>query len=486
MLLVAVPYPVHSIMARRPPPLGRRSFQSVLIGALIVGIAGLALAWQLARGEYGTALLVPAGVLVLYSLLRKPHVFAAGAGILYVTSQTWAPDLVVFSVVNVGVKSHQLFGTLVSVALAARTAPEVLKRGIPEAARCLVLPMAAFVLSTCIAAAYGPDPQLSLNALFHVLGGLSAFAFAIVFCRDESTGKVLRLGVTIAGIIAATTAIFDALSRRAMAGFGGGAVRARGILGRANVTADVSLISLAAFVRDATARRSSTGRVLSIAGILVCVVGIFATFTRAPMLGAVLFAMVFFSPFARSAKQRLGRWQKLLLVGAAVGAVVLGVASVDEKAVQQRVEDVPIVGRASVADPMAGSGRVRIWTAVVREMARSDWSEWAFGHGLYATLAATRGRMLEGWVAHNSYLEVLFNQGLAGLLAYGWFLWILLRQLLLLGQRGSPDARIAGIMVLAIALSTDMFTSAVYSYAARWYMFTLAGAALGAASSREA
>ena len=68
-----------------------------------------------------------------------------------------------------------------------------------------------------------------------------------------------------------------------------------------------------------------------------------------------------------------------------------------------------------------GSNRADIWQGIFQALGEQDWLHWLVGHGHRATGILGLGG------AHNDFLEILYDYGLAGLGLYIWFVALLVR-----------------------------------------------------------
>ena len=93
-----------------------------------------------------------------------------------------------------------------------------------------------------------------------------------------------------------------------------------------------------------------------------------------------------------------------------------------------------ILDRLNSITEDGGSGRDEIWESVIWGFENSPLSQKLFGHG-YHSVAALRGR---GQLAHNDYLEILYDYGVVGIFFTMMFVLTLLCRLLKLWKVKSP------------------------------------------------
>ena len=120
--------------------------------------------------------------------------------------------------------------------------------------------------------------------------------------------------------------------------------------------------------------------------------------------------------------------------------------------------------------------RVLMWQSA---LAWIDGSHWLYGYGLESfRVYSPQFFPLEGrdsWDPHNSYVHVLFEMGLAGLLAYLWLFWRLLCRLAAGdGWRRRVILCAAVLAYLLMAYSDNM----LYYLSFNWYFWFFIGCAL--------
>ena len=93
------------------------------------------------------------------------------------------------------------------------------------------------------------------------------------------------------------------------------------------------------------------------------------------------------------------------------------------------------------ANSTGGSGRTQIWAEVIALQKRSDPGEWIFGHGYNSVVSQIR------FSAHNDFLEVLYDFGIIGILAYSLMLISLIGSINRLVRMRSMYAPVLGMSV---------------------------------------
>jgi O-antigen ligase len=119
--------------------------------------------------------------------------------------------------------------------------------------------------------------------------------------------------------------------------------------------------------------------------------------------------------------------------------------------------------------------RVILWTAGLNWM---DSSHKLLGYGLDSfKIYSTQFFPLEGrdtWDPHNVYVQLFFETGVAGVAAYLWLFWGLLRRLLQVCKRDPPG----GVILIATALCyllTSWTDNMLYYLSFNWYFWFLMG-----------
>ncbi len=449
-----------------------------LCGGLLIVIDQWPLAYTMLAGSVGVVLLA-----------RNPPLFAAIVGVSYLSVHLLASEQVIGLMGNRNIKVSELLGLLLTVMLFVRALPHILGSGF-ALIRPFFGPLVLFVASVVTSFALSPHHDLALGTAFHVLGVLAVFVFAIVTASHPGALETYWAAVQVAGVATAISALQSVGADRLTSALSVGARRSAGLFGRANVTADVILVAFPSFfARFISPLATRTGRFIGLSGMVLCGLGLFATFTRASILGALIFLGLHLASRRRLSSGRRERSRKVVAVVIAVAAVAIGIAAVDEQTLQSRLADVPGLGGVTVSDSSSGSGRIGIWKAMIRGLAQNGPLEWLIGNGMQASLNATARDLGSQWAAHNSALELLYGHGLVGLIAYIWLIVTIWRELMrsaeMEGNLGLLSVTQANLL-LAFTLSVEMFTSAVYGFVSRWYMFLLIGAVIGTAQLRRA
>jgi O-antigen ligase len=163
----------------------------------------------------------------------------------------------------------------------------------------------------------------------------------------------------------------------------------------------------------------------------------------------------------------------LVLALTPIVLIALLMLAVPEKYVASRSADLPgYQGGAPGLDMEAGSGRGLLWRGMLTIQSRSTVLEWLTGHGLESVLRdlpKVTGLRVGG---HNSYLEVVYQLGVVGLLILAGLIGANLRGLKSTSNE-SPDASRCGMYwhdyYIAYLLSTIMFNGFIWDVGATWF-----------------
>lgn len=111
-----------------------------------------------------------------------------------------------------------------------------------------------------------------------------------------------------------------------------------------------------------------------------------------------------------------------------------------------------VANRFTVAGLVGGTGsqRVTAWGGVLSSFGSSDLLHQAFGHGYGATREVT----FNGLVAHNSFIEILYNFGIVGLVLYVSCIVLVIRRAVSLGAscRNSVNRRVLCSFAYAVGV----------------------------------
>lgn len=200
--------------------------------------------------------------------------------------------------------------------------------------------------------------------------------------------------------------------------------------------------------------------------VAVFLYSILLTGSRGGLIANIAAVLVAFA-FGFRATNRKMRWVVLL----AIVSLVL-VASFDSILASLPPSIASRFLEASFSGGTA-SFRTQAWGDVLGSFFDSSLLNQFFGHGYGSTTEVT----FNGLVAHNSYIEVLYTLGLAGLVCYVGVIALAVKRAFLL-KRPVVLICIVGFLALLMTLSA-------YSFKPFWAVLTLGFMRIGDASSRE-
>ena len=453
---------------------GRPWLWLVVVGALI----GVMLPFHPVAA---VGLLLAIGLVLVVG--RWPVVTFCAVALLYVASQAVLAGVSIGSLGSLSLNGAQLLVGGLSALMVLRLMFLAATRRDLRVAPFLA-PVVLLLLSAGVGVLLAPDRKVAVAPVGRLAAYLLALVFMYYMVRGRRDLNVLLGTTLLASFISSSTAVVNYVVGYTSPALRAGAFRVAGSLGSWGPTAAVTLLGVPVLYGMYVTSRSRHVRLSVAIGFAVLGLGFFATFRRAAILALLLYA--FLSLLSRSrGRGELSLSQRIALVGVGLAAVVVGVLLVDETTLEARVQDIPGVGAANLTDPSVGSGRMLIWAGIVRGLGENDIVDWIVGNGIYASVRAVERFSHVTFVAHNSYLELLYNQGLFGLLSY-LFVVVVVYRALGRAERNCPAVAVEALlwrrMLLVYCVTLAMFSSAIYFVAAEMLLYGICGAILGVAS----
>jgi O-antigen ligase len=182
--------------------------------------------------------------------------------------------------------------------------------------------------------------------------------------------------------------------------------RVQGAFGEANGHAAVVVLLLPLLVAKTLSSRGAA-RVFWASGVLFSLAALLMTASRGAMVGIVLASLWGAYVFRRFVS--LGRFAGWVGAGVLVVTIVIvSLSATYTDLLADRVLGITFSGNASDAS----SGRTTIWVEALKTMMESPWAFiTGFGFDSYSTMGFE-------YAPHNTYLNLWFNLGLPGLLAF--------------------------------------------------------------------
>jgi putative inorganic carbon (HCO3(-)) transporter len=301
----------------------------------------------------------------------------------------------------------------------------------------LDLPLLAFVFSAALSTVFAINSNVAIfgtygrwEGLLTIINYALLFWLAVQFTSGESDSRALTWSLLISGYFIAVAAVLQA----AFGLLGGGYFTATGGVIRADVTLanpDFLGIFLATLIPIALAKllsqRPLLTRVLAANLVVVLVLGLIFTYTRAAWIGALIGTLAVVA-------LRRGRFR----IGPVVGLVAFVALFVASIGVVGQIQSSSGVATAvysriiSIRDIGAGTEgeRVRIWQdtlPLVMNRPMLGYGPDTFGlvYPMYETTKAAPGLLWDK--PHEEMLGVAAVQGIVGVIAYVWILTTFVR-----------------------------------------------------------
>lgn len=336
---------------------------------------------------------------------------------------------------------------------------------------------AGFVAATLLSVLYSPEKGGAIRQVLSLFSYFAVFAGAFYFVNSrEHFRRALQLVLLSSVLPVMYAAVEIALNAGSLAGF-----RLESTFQHPNIFAFylVLVIALSLYflkgLQDPTQRTSALAVAKRYAlgcYMVVLAVMLAATKTRSAWLAC-------FAIFAAYAFLFERRYLAYLLLAVVLALLVPGI--------RERVAD---VGVNSAAGPYVQldsfSWRVQAWQASLKWM---EPSHYLTGYGMDAfhfhSLQFSPFFGKEGFYAHNVYVQLFFDTGLIGLLAYLWIFAQMLLAIKALQQKDRLAAFVISALVVAylvVSFSDNMLGYLVFN----WYFWFVCGAAWALAQRESA
>lgn len=263
-------------------------------------------------------------------------------------------------------------------------------------------------------------------------------------------------------------------------------VRSRGAFTTAVATGVIAFAGLPVFAEYWLRRTRPGVRLVGVLGLCSFAVCIALTLTRTVLFGIVVFTLCLIGVSLPS--KRSGMVRTLLKGALPLLLIIGGLLFVPSQYLTARYADFTAAFARDDFNPEAGRGRVGIWSAIVDATVASTPIELVAGHGIGSVWDVTEKAMHYRYDSHNSYLSVIYDMGLIGLLLFvsamaacGRRLW---------RSAGDPaevrDTKYIWFSYLVgYALSTIMFNGYVYSAGPQWFTYLGIGCAMAVGRSHS-
>lgn len=423
-------------------------------------------------------------VVVLFVLVQRPDAFLFITILPYTALQIFLRQIPALTVAGVTINVSQAVMLGVAALLTFRMMSELGTAGwLPRltGAHCVYAAFVAWSAVLIVPADNGDWPT--------VIGRL--LACLVIHCTGYwlALRRTFWIQATIgaAAFVAAVSAAVDRFLRDTSLDFMAiGAIRSRGSFSTAVATAVIAFSALPVYTNLWLRRRSRAESVVAVAGFAAVAAAIVLTLTRTAVVGVVLFAffLMIWGRRGRGARRGSMTLRTLVPVVLVLGALYL----VPSEQIDRRLQDLTGLSQGEGFGEKTGSGRGGIWAGVLGELRQSTPWELLIGHGLGEVWDATERALNERIDSHNSYLSVLYDLGIVGLLLYAGVFLVHIR-LLRPTERDPEDVAVTkGVWrayCAAYALSAVMFNGYVYVAGPTWFTLLGLGYALSVGHARR-
>jgi len=439
---------------------------------VIAALSG-ALATAIALSAFGPArlgVLLVVGALAGLSLVNPgAYLFATVA--IYSALQGLLAEFPAGDLFPVPVNASQVFMALLTLWWACRILIGLARReGVPKPSAAINAHLAFFAWSA-VTVLLAPEKD-------SVAAAARLAACVTIHFVGYWLGSVRRWegfvpgAIAFAAIAAGGSAAIEAITARRVAeAISYGAFRAGGSFGGPVVTATVAMVGLPVFCAWILPGNSRRRRVIAALGLVAVAGGIVGTLTRTALVGTALFGVLLVTQ--RRVAAQHGRVRRAVIAFAPIALVLLLLLAVPDKYVASRSADLPgYQGGGAGLGAESGSGRGLLWRGMLTIQGRSSAAEWLTGHGLESVLRdlpPVTGIRAGG---HNSYLEVLYQLGLIGLVI---LVVMVTANIRLLKPPVGADPATSRICLywrdyyFAYLLSTIMFNGFIWDVGATWF-----------------
>jgi O-antigen ligase len=464
----------------------RVSFPGVLV-SITVGVSLIVGLWLGLASTTGTAAALPA---VMLSAVALAWLLARPAQPLALFLFAWAPSLFLLKDVTVTSFSDQplnlsrALGALLFAGLLGRVTLIVFSRDRSIRIGPAILPLFVFGFYLILSFIRSPDPAAAGAELLRYWTGI---LFLLVL-RDETKSLsdlsryagIATAGITIAAIITLVARVIPGAQDLGLIEVTAGVDRAAGTMGAAGATAALLFAGIPMLLAPPSNALHGLFLKLRTTSLILIVAALVATLTR----GILICLPPYFLCWLYLSRDRRRRtiWKPRIVVIALLSlALLLGVFQ--STAVSERLQDIPFIG-TTLTDPAAGTGRLFLWTSSIQGWLHAPLVSKILGLGLHSspTLIWAGLDTDLGTGPHNTYLWLLVETGIIGVLLYFWFV-IAMTSHLLRRARGSGASGSTPILQSFFAsavsffityhLLEEMFMSQVVSFGGHAYMLAL-------------
>lgn len=454
-----------------------------LVAVVLFGVLPLLVGGLTSSGSspfFGLLLVAIVAALVLAFV--SPGLFLFVAIAVYATTQDMMVNQNVLSGFAVSMNASQVF-------IISLTGLLMLALGVASVNDSRSLPMIpafyAHILfvawATCLTVAV-PEAK-GWTTLARLICCLVIYAVGYWMGGSSTMSKFVPMSIAVTAVMTGFSCAYDALTgSRVDEAIAIGSVRAAGSFGGPVSSATIAMVGAPVFLEWLVTPQRRWQRPAALIGFAAVGAAASFTLTRTAVLGLAIFIVL----SARAVLQQLSTRRRVLLVTIPTLLIAASFFFTPEKYFSARVSDLPGFAAESGLPANYGSGRVVLWRGMLTLFRQSTALEWTIGHGVDSVmqdLPRVTGIYAGG---HNSYIEVLYQLGIVGLVVFAAMVLFEMKALTL---HGGESLRLQTRSVAwrayyaAFLLSTIMFNGYLWAIGARW--FTLLGLGWVAATLRN-
>lgn len=415
----------------------------------VVGSFAIANAITESRWIYLALAIAPA---FLYLSLRNPIIFPFGLYLILIPFNT----LLAVSATGKGATLTMLLGVLTILSLAAKGLFEKRFRG--SALDSVALSIVLFILYCALSLLWALDAASVVSYLRTLVGLLIFYIVAVTYRFRLEDYETLKRYILIGGVVAGVSAIYLYFSEQfyRVTTMRAGIFYAGREVSPNNLSFDLLFPISIAIQSMVSVGRSRKSRILFLLIFILLVFAVILTGSRKMMLavGGIMLVNIFYS-------------EKRMSIGL---FFILGIACI-----YSFIPDT-FFQRWGEAAETRGSGRLDIWTVGLMSLEKY----WLFGAGLanfplayteYANYAPNFMGLSRA--AHNLYLEILVELGIAGFTLMAFMIWKHFRTLLT-KRVATGDDHVMLMAVLVAMLIANFFGDFILEKSF-WMLWTMIG-----------
>ncbi len=461
-------------------PAGKRWITQGLPVALV--LIGTLLGATIGFGQYPLLLVVLALAFALLALFT-PRAFFGLSMLVYSLIQVGLVRIDILRIGGLSINASQLYILcLLSLAgLGVMGQAAIGKIRLPPMLNSVRLQL-ALICWLAIALVYSEQFQLAAASVARHTADVAGFYLAYTLAAGSSRTGWIKIGVGGAALVAAVSTLVESVAGGIL-GPSARVLRVAGTFGGPVQTGTICLAGLAFFVSLLPGLRGRA-RLFCVAAVVVSGLGMFATLTRTAILGAILFTCALV--WSRSSDRR-SRMRFLSYAVITIGTIAVAIYMTPQETLQSRTADIPFLGEHDVTSARVGSGRGQIWNATIEALGENGPVDWIIGNGINSVSLNIRNKIPISVGAHNSYLQLLYDAGIVGLLLYLAAIFSIVRDLAARRPGGGEleSVRIWSAYMIAYFLSTELFNHYLYALGPRFVTWIVLGLYMAQVHTRD-